>query len=108
MAAVALASDGREATSKTARKRRINESVRVVAELLGNTPAVARRSYIDPRVFDRYLSGWTIAGALERIPDLDAADDRVRTRVERAVVDLLIENTDSSALEKTPASGAAA
>ena len=108
MAAVTLAANGREATSKTARKRAINESVRAVAELLGNTPAVARRSYIDPRVFDRYLSGWTIAGALERIPELDVADDRVRARVERAVVDLLVENTDSSALEKTPTKRAAA
>jgi DNA topoisomerase I len=102
MAAVSLAATGRDATSKAARKRTINESVRAVAELLGNTPAVARRSYIDPRVFDRYLSGWTIAAALDRIPDLDVADDRLRTRVERAVVDLLVENTDSSALEKTP------
>ncbi len=108
MAAVTLAADGREATSKTARKRAINESVRAVSELLGNTPAVARRSYIDPRVFDRYLSGWTIAGVLERIPELDVADDRVRTRVERAVIDLLVDNTDSSALEKTPTKRAAA
>jgi DNA topoisomerase IB len=100
MAAVTLAADAGNATSKTARKRAINASVREVAELLGNTPAVARRSYIDPRVFDRYLSGWTIAGALERIGELDVADDRVRTRVERAVVDLLVENTDSPALEK--------
>ena len=103
MAAVTLAANGREAASKTARKRAINESVRAVAELLGNTPAVARRSYIDPRVFDRYLSGWTIAGALERIPDLDVADDRVRTRVERAVVDLLLENAESSRLEHAEA-----
>ena len=103
MAAVTLAANGSEATSKTARKRAINQSVRAVAELLGNTPAVARRSYIDPRVFDRYLSGWTIAGALERLPDLDAADDRVRTRVERAVVDLLVEDAESNALERAEA-----
>jgi DNA topoisomerase IB len=102
MAAVTLAVDGREATTKTARKRAINGSVRAVSELLGNTPAVARRSYIDPRVFDRYLSGWTIAAALERIPDLDVADDRVRTQVERAVVDLLLEKTESPALEPIP------
>jgi DNA topoisomerase-1 len=99
MAAVTLAVDGREAATKAARKRAINRSVRAVSELLGNTPAVARRSYIDPRVFDRYLSGWTIAGALDRIGDLDVADDRVRTRVESAVVDLLVEKTDSPALE---------
>jgi DNA topoisomerase IB len=99
MAAVTLAADGREAITTTARKRAINRSVRAVSELLGNTPAVARRSYIDPRVFDRYLSGWTIAAALEQIEELDVADDRARTRVESAVVDLLVENTDSPALE---------
>lgn len=99
MASVRLAADGRQAQSKTARNRAINEAVRSVAELLGNTPAVARRSYIDPRVFDRYLSGWTIAGALERIPSLDVADNRARTRVERAVLDLLNKNTESAALE---------
>src|SRR5437763_2817132 len=90
MAAVSLATDGRDASSKTARKRAIDRSVRAVATLLGNTPAVARRSYIDPRVFDRYLSGWTIAGALNRIDDLDPAKDRVRNRIEKAVLDLQI------------------
>ena len=60
-----------------------------MAELLGNTPAVARRSYIDPRVFDHYLAGTTIAATVRRIDDLDPADDRVRARIERAVVGLL-------------------
>ncbi len=60
LAAVSLAADGRGAGTKRARKRAIDGAVRGVAEVLGNTPAVARRSYIDPRVFDRYLSGWTI------------------------------------------------
>jgi DNA topoisomerase I len=99
MAAVTLAVDGRGAATKTARKRAINHSVKAVSELLGNTPAVARRSYIDPRVFDRYQSGWTIHGALEQIPDLDVADDRVRTQLERAVVDLLLEKTEKPTLE---------
>jgi len=108
LAAVTLAVDGREAGTKAARKRAINHSVRAVAELLGNTPAVARRSYIDPRVFDRYLSGWTIAAALERIGELDVADDRARTRVEAAVVDLLVDNTDSPALEPMPEEAKAA
>jgi DNA topoisomerase-1 len=100
MAAVSLASDGREAGSKTARKRAMDRAVRAVAELLGNTPAVARRSYIDPRVFDRYQSGWTIAGELERIDRMEPADDRVRARIEHAVLDLLADNTDSPALER--------
>jgi DNA topoisomerase IB len=100
MAAVSLATDGRNADSKTSRKRSIDRSVRAVAELLGNTPAVARRSYIDPRVFDRYQSGWTIAGEIERLDRLDPADDRVRARIERAVLDLLAEKTESPALER--------
>jgi len=99
MAAVGLAADGRGEPSKTARKRAVNRAVRAVAELLGNTPAVARRAYIDPRVFDRYDSGWTIAGALEQLPSLDPSDDRVRAKIEAAVLDLLADNRASPALE---------
>jgi DNA topoisomerase I len=100
LAAMSLATDGRDAASKTARKRATDRAVRGVSELLGNTPAVARRAYIDPRVFDRYLSGWTIGPALDRIPELDPADDRVRARIEAAVLDLLTDNRDSNALER--------
>ena len=32
-----------------------------VAEYLGNTPAVARKSYVDPRVVDLFHDGITIA-----------------------------------------------
>jgi DNA topoisomerase IB len=103
LAAVALAADGSDAATKSARRRAINGAVRRVAELLGNTPAVARRAYIDPRVFDRYLSGWTISSALERIGELDAADQRARTRLERAVLDLLAEDDDSPALARIDA-----
>jgi len=102
LAAVSLATDEHDAATKTARKRGIERSVRAVAELLGNTPAVARRAYIDPRVFDRYQSGWTIAPALRQIPDLDVSDNRVRARVERAVIDLLTDQRDSPALEHDP------
>ena len=37
-----------------------------VAEELGNTPAVARGSYVDPRVVTGYDQGQTIAGAVRR------------------------------------------
>jgi DNA topoisomerase-1 len=102
VAAVSLAADGRDASTKASRKRAIDRTVRGVAELLGNTPAVARRAYIDPRVFDRYLSGWTIAGALRRAGDLDPTDNRGRARLERAVLDLLTEEEGSPALELRP------
>jgi DNA topoisomerase IB len=100
MAAVIVAAHGAEAGTKTSRKRVIDRATREVSELLGNTPAVARRAYIDPRVFDRYLSGWTIAGALEQVGEPVATDARGRARIERAVVDLLTDNTDSPAIEQ--------
>jgi DNA topoisomerase I len=100
MAAVSLANHGLDAATKTARKRAMDRAVREVSVLLGNTPAVARRSYIDPRVFDRYQSGWTIAGVLSRIPNPGGIDDRIRARVERGVLDLLEDERKSPALEK--------
>jgi DNA topoisomerase-1 len=108
LAAVSLAADGREATSAAARKRAINGAVRGVAEVLGNTPAVARRAYIDPRVFDRYQSGWTIGGEVDRIGDLRGPDDRRRARLERAVLDLLHDDRASAAVERFAAKAKAA
>ncbi len=98
LAAVSLAVDGREATSARARKRAMDGAVRGVCEVLGNTPAVARRSYIDPRVFDRYLSGWTIGGEVDRIGRLKGPDDRRRARLETAVLDLLHDDRSSDAV----------
>ena len=99
LAAVALAGDERPET-KTARKRAVRAAIESVAAFLGNTPAVCRASYIDPRVIDRYQSGWTIAPALERLggePDL--GNQRVREGVESAVLDLIRED-ESPALAR--------
>ncbi len=72
--------------SAAAAKRAIAAAVKGVAEKLGNTPAVCRRSYIDPRVFDRYRDGVTIDVPA---PRNGALGDRARIRVERAVLDLI-------------------
>lgn len=68
IAAVAL-SDADDATicSPTQAKRNVSQAVKMVSEKLGNTPAIARASYIDPRVIDHYLSGYTIKNYLRRI-----------------------------------------
>ena len=58
-AAIALARSG-PASTERARSKAIAAAVRATALQLGNTPAVARSSYIDPRVFDRYASGVVI------------------------------------------------
>ena len=58
-AAIALSRADRP-TSKTARKKTIAAVMREVADQLGNTPAVARSSYVDPRVLDRFDHGETL------------------------------------------------
>ena len=58
-AALALAKAGPR-PSPTARKRVVAQVMRDVADVLGNTPAVARASYVDPRVVDHYDHGRTI------------------------------------------------
>ncbi len=89
----------REAVRPT--KRAITEAVKVVAGFLGNTPAVARASYIDPRVFDRYLSGWTIAPALEESDDAyGLGRESSRRVIEEAVVDLIEEPRASDDVAK--------
>jgi DNA topoisomerase-1 len=60
LAAVGLAVTQPQRLSVAARKRAIVRAVKEVAFYLGNTPTVARSSYIDPRVFDRYSDGQTI------------------------------------------------
>jgi DNA topoisomerase-1 len=65
--ALQLANAGPPASSREF-KRTITASIRSVAEWLGDTPAVARSSYIDPRLIRRYESD----GALSSVPVLPA------------------------------------
>lgn len=58
-AAVSLARSGPGETP-TARRRAVAQALRLAADALGNTPAVAKSSYVDPRVLDRYERGETI------------------------------------------------
>jgi DNA topoisomerase-1 len=74
-AAEALAAAGPQET-RTGRKKAVAQAMKQVAGMLGNTPAVARSSYVDPRVVERYEQGRTVD------PQEPA---------EQAVVDLLTE-----------------
>lgn len=75
--------------SASAAKRVVVEAIRETADRLGNTPAVARGSYVHPAVLEAYLDG-TLPGALVEAaeqqdrPPATADDDE-----ERAVIDLL-------------------
>jgi DNA topoisomerase IB len=69
--------------SATRRKRAVAQVMRDVSELLGNTPAVARASYVDPRVVDLFHDGVLLedAGRGDAFPP--------PVRAERAVLRLL-------------------
>jgi DNA topoisomerase I len=54
------------ASSQRAAKKTTATVMKAVAEALGNTPAVARGSYVDPRVVSAYEAGRTIEAAVER------------------------------------------
>lgn len=53
--------------SPTARKRAVAGVMRDVAEALGNTPAVARASYVDPRVVDLWEDGVSLAPVVDAL-----------------------------------------
>ena len=89
LAAVAL-SVSTEASSPTARKRAVTRAVKEVAHYLGNTPAVCRSSYIDPRVVDCYDDGATVQRALASLgADVEPGQLAIQGRVEAAVLRLL-------------------
>jgi DNA topoisomerase I len=101
LAAVVLAASARERDlgTKGARARAQRDAVKQVARYLGNTPAVCRASYIDPRIFDRFDGGLTIGGVFERLPDDPADWPEVQGPIEEAVLDL-IDRRESPALER--------
>ena len=60
-----------EAEAKRARHRAIAAAMRRVGEQLGNSPAVARSSYVSPAVAEQFYDGRTL--------------DRVRPRAQRVI-----------------------
>jgi DNA topoisomerase I len=79
LAAILLAEHDPAGVPLTGRRRTVARVMRDVAEELGNTPAVAKASYVDPRVVDLYHDGATVA-----VPRTDS-----RTALERAVLTML-------------------
>ncbi|MCW2498395.1 MAG: topoisomerase [Frankiales bacterium] len=97
LAAVGLAVS-HDAGSVTARKRAVSRVVQEVAHYLGNTPAVCRSSYIDPRVIDLYDSGITIEKDLKLLGDgASYGQPATQGRIEAALLRLL-RTADAQAL----------
>jgi DNA topoisomerase-1 len=73
----------------TQAKRRVAEVMRKVACVLGNTPAVARSSYVSPAVVEQYLDGRTIDDFRPRHLRVVGARDVGLDREEMATLSLL-------------------
>ncbi|MGW4487334.1 DNA topoisomerase IB [Amycolatopsis sp. NPDC004368] len=86
LAATAFAS-AEPPRSERGRKRAEAAVMREVSEALGNTPAVCRSSYVDPRLVRAYRTRQTIAPAVKRAAKLEG--DEARAVLERATVRLL-------------------
>ena len=92
LAAIALAVAVPDGMSPTARKRLVTHAVKEVSEYLGNTPAVCRSSYIDPRVIERFESGETIERAVPLLgAEAEAGELASIGGAERAVLRLLAD-----------------
>jgi DNA topoisomerase I len=88
LAAIALAERG-VANSDTESKRAIAAVMRTVGERLGNTPAVARASYVSPAVIDQYLDGRTVEDFRPRHLRVVGARDVGLDPEEQSVLSLL-------------------
>ncbi|MEV6898869.1 hypothetical protein [Amycolatopsis sp. NPDC051372] len=66
MLAAAAFATAAEPASEAAAKRAEAAVMRQVSEALGNTPAVCRASYVDPRLVEAYRSSHTISRTLSR------------------------------------------
>ena len=86
IAAASLAATPEPGHTKASRKRAVTTAMKEVSEFLGNTPALARSAYVDPRVVEAYEAGRTI-----KVRDTYETADARQAAVERAVLRLLKE-----------------
>jgi DNA topoisomerase IB len=84
IAASALSETDEPGQTKASRKRAVSAAMKEVSEFLGNTPTLARTSYVDPRVVEAYERGRTV-----KVRGKYDTDDARQAALERAVLKLL-------------------
>jgi len=88
--ACALARDGSEIPEKkTARNKRIVAAIKETAEVLGNTPAVCRGSYVCPEIINSFEKGQIITDCTTKLDDLIAFRGRGLHKAEQALLKFL-------------------
>lgn len=65
LTAVALNAQEKFENNKEAKKN-VTTAIKAVAEILGNTPAICRKCYVHPAIFESYLSRQSIDGLKQR------------------------------------------
>jgi DNA topoisomerase I len=88
LAAIQLA-EAKPAETATEQKRTVAAVMRAIGERLGNTPAVARSSYVSPAVVAQYLDGRTIDDFRPRHLRVVGARDLDLAPEEQALLSLL-------------------
>ena len=88
VAAVRLAALGAETDEKKANKN-VLQAVDAVAERLGNTRAIARESYVSPRILDHYLEGSVISYNAQSVEEAISAEQGGLNEGEQALLELL-------------------
>jgi DNA topoisomerase-1 len=100
LAAVALRELARFASKREA-KRNITKAIEAVAKMLGNTPAVCRKCYVHPAIFESYLDGQTVS-ALRQRADERLARSLSQLRPDEAAVLMFLRERLSAAARETP------
>ncbi|HEY2192651.1 MAG TPA: DNA topoisomerase IB [Actinomycetospora sp.] len=94
VAAVALATqvgdDGAPPSAQRQLKAAVTHTMKTVAGQLGNTPAVSKRSYVDPVLVEHFEAGRTVRDA---ILGADPSDLTMRDRIEEAVLELVTKRS---------------
>jgi DNA topoisomerase-1 len=83
-----------------AAKRNVVQAMRLTAERLGNTPAVARGSYVHPAVLDAYLDG-SLGGALVDVAEEQDMPPNKADRSEEVAVVRLLKERDRRSKRRT-------
>ena len=87
-------------TQARVRKRRLVAAIKETAEVLGNTPAVCRSSYVCPEVINEFEKGKVIENCYSNLDDLIAFRGRGLHQAERALLKFLGRNGSSNGARK--------
>ncbi|PYK29780.1 MAG: DNA topoisomerase I [Verrucomicrobia bacterium] len=88
LTAVALNAQEKFETKKQA-KSNVTTAVKAVAQILGNTPAICRKCYVHPAIFESYLGQKSIEGLKQMTEEALERDDVDLRSSEKAVLKFL-------------------